>query len=293
MELIFNQLLSALARGALLFIVTSGLTFIFGVIGVMNLAHFSFYMIAAYLTWTFWRVFTPYAFSFWASMILTSITMIVIGVIIERILMRRLYARILSEQILATYALFYIFTDITKFFWGPTFLSITRPAILSRPVSIIGNPFPSYHIFVISLGIVIAFGIWFLLYKTKFGRIVRACHSHREMVNALGIPVPFIYTVVFAISALLAGLGGIAWTMVGMINLGLDQSLLIEAFCVMVIGGLGSFLGTAVGSLICGVVYALSILVEPRIATLLIFIITGIILVVRPWGLFGIKGRLH
>jgi branched-subunit amino acid ABC-type transport system permease component len=293
LELILQQLLSGLVRGSLLFIVTSGLTLIFGVVGVMNMAHFSFYMVAAYLTWTFWRIFLPSPSSFWISMIATSVVMILIGLVIERLLFRRMYNRILSEQLLASFALIYIFSDLVKILWGLEFRYVTRPVILTRSISILGNPFPNYNSFVLVLGVFIACGIWFLLYRTKFGRIVRACHSYREMVGALGIPVPLLYTIVFALSVLLAGLGGIAWTMMGMINLGLDHSLLIEAFCVMVIGGMGSFLGTAVGSLICGVVYALSILIEPRIATLLIFIITGIVLTLRPWGLFGAKGRLH
>lgn len=293
MELMFNQFLSGLIRAALLFLVTSGLTLVFGVMGTMNMAHFSFYMIAAYMSYTFWRILTPNPYSFWITLIFTATAMIIIGLVFERLIMRRIYNRILPEQLLATFALTYVFSDITKVLWGLEFLQVPKSGILNGSVLIFGSSMPNSNIFILALGITIALGIWFILSKTKFGRIVRACYSHKEMVGALGIPVGRVYAAVFCLSALLVSLAGTAWTTIGSINLGLDQSLLIEAFCVMVIGGMGSFLGTTIGCLIAGMIYSYSILIVPRLATLLIFVITGIILTVRPWGLFGTKGRFH
>jgi branched-chain amino acid transport system permease protein len=293
MELIIGQLLSGLMRSSLLFMVTAGLTLLYGVMGTMNMAHFSFYMIAAYVTWTFWHLFGGSSYAFWISIVISGLAMIGIAGLVERLVMRRIYNRILPQQLLATFALTYIFSDLVKIIWGLEFKNIGKRGILAGYVSVGGIPFPISNLFVILLGLVIIFAIWFTLYKTKFGRIVRACHSHKEIVGALGIRVPMVYSIVFAISGLLAGLAGSAWTAIGSINLGVEQSLLVDAFCVMVIGGMGSFVGTAVASLIVGLAYSFAILAVPRMATLFIFIITGLFLIFRPWGLFGTKGRLH
>lgn len=230
MELMFNQFLSGLIRAALLFLVTSGLTLVFGVMGTMNMAHFSFYMIAAYMSYTFWRILTPNPYSFWITLIFTATAMIIIGLVFERLIMRRIYNRILPEQLLATFALTYVFSDITKVLWGLEFLQVPKSGILNGSILIFGSSMPNSNIFILALGITIALGIWFILSKTKFGRIVRACYSHKEMVGALGIPVGRVYAAVFCLSVLLVSLAGTAWTTIGSINLGLDQSLMIEAF---------------------------------------------------------------
>lgn len=293
MELIIGQFLSGLMRSSLLFMVTAGLTLLYGVMGTMNMAHFSFYMISAYVTWTVWRLFSWSPYAFWLSLFFSALVMIAIASLVERLVMRRLYNRILPQQLLATFALTYIFSDLVKIIWGLEFLNIAKKGILADYFTVSGIPVPYSNLFVILFGAVITGAIWFTLYKTQFGRLVRACRSYKEIVGALGIRVPFIYAIVFAISGLLAGFAGSAWSVVGSINLGLEQSLLVDAFCVMVIGGLGSFVGTAVAALIIGMVYSYTILIVPRMATLLIFAITGIFLMFRPWGLFGTKGRQH
>ena len=132
-----------------------------------------------------------------------------------------------------------------------------------------------------------------MLARTRVGRILRAAYSYKEMLPVLGIPIQKIYLAMFVLSVLLAGIAGSAWTLIGMVSLGQGHILLIECFCVMVIGGMGSFAGTAVSSLICGLTYSFAILFVPKLATLLIFLLAGIILTVRPWGLMGTKGRLH
>jgi len=293
MELFINQLFSGLVRSALYFLVTSGLTLLFGVVGTLNMAHFSLYMIASYFTWTFSNILRDYAFSFWLAFLLSALAMCVFAWIIERLVMRRIYERELGDQLLITFAMVYIFDDLAKIIWGSNALFISRPPILTKIVSWGNISLPASGIFVICLGMASGLGIWFMLAHTKIGRILRAAYSYKEMISALGIPIQRIYIIMFILSVLLASIAGSAWTLMGMVDLGQGHSILIESFCVMVIGGMGSFAGTAVSSLICGLTYSFAILFVPKLATLLIFILAGIILTIRPWGLLGTTGRLH
>jgi branched-chain amino acid transport system permease protein len=294
METILGQLLSGLSRAMILFLGTSGLTLLFGVMGVLNMGHFVFYMFGAYFCYTFWSILvSTTGLAYWAAIVLAILSVGALGLIIEFILMRHLYNRILPEVLLATFALIYIAHDVVKMTWGVKYYQVVRPKILEGIAFTAGQPYPNYYLFITIVGFVTAGAIWFMLKKTKFGRIVRACHSYREMVGALGIPVPWVYTAVFVLSAMLASLAGGVWTSIGTASLGMDQAIIMQCFCVMVIGGMGSFLGTLVGALIVGEVYSLTILVMPRLALLLLYLVTGIVLAIRPWGLFGTKGRLH
>jgi branched-subunit amino acid ABC-type transport system permease component len=136
-------------------------------------------------------------------------------------------------------------------------------------------------------------GIWFMLYKTKFGRIIRAVKDNSEMVAAVGISLPKMYLAVYTLCGVLAAMASVSWSVMGTVNLGMTTAVMVQTFCVLIIGGMGSFLGTVVGALVCGEVYALGVLFFPRLALLFVVAITGIILAVRPWGLFGVKGMLH
>jgi branched-chain amino acid transport system permease protein len=292
-DLFINQIFSGLVRSALYFLVTSGLTLLFGVVGTLNMAHFSLYMIASYLTWTFHSMLRSSEFAFWSAFILAAVVMCVLGWIIERLIMRHIYGRELGEQLLITFAMVYILDDLTKIVWGSNPLFVARPAILTGIVTCGGISLPASDIFVLLLGFVSGLGTWYLLAKTRTGRILRAAYSHKEMLPALGIPIHRIYAGIFVLSVLLASIAGSAWTLMGMVDLGQAHTLLIEAFCVMVIGGMGSFAGTALSAVICGLTYSFAILYVPKIATLLIFMLTGIVLAFRPWGLMGTKGRLH
>ena len=295
-DIVLGQIVSGLTRASFLFLLTAGLTLIYGVLSVLNVAHVSFYMLGAYLTWTFWEIFQAYDFSYWVAIPLACITMAAIGFIIEFVLMRRLYSRIQPEVLLATFALIYIFSDAAKLVWGVQVHSITdKPEILTRSLGSIGMAsFPVSIAFTIGAAVLVGVCLWFGLQRTKFGKIVRATQSDREMVSALGMPVPQIYTGVFVVSALLAGLAGAVWVATGIVQPGrLDIPMLPQVFCVMVIGGMGSFLGTAVAAVIIGEVFALSILVAPKAGMIAIFAVTGIVLAFRPWGLFGTKGRLE
>ena len=189
-----------------------------------------------------------------------------------------------------------IFSDTAKLVWGVQIYSITdKPEILTRSLGTIGVvSFPASVAFTMGIAVLVGVGLWFLLQRTKFGKIIRATRSDREMVAALGMSVPRIYSSVFVLSVFLAGLAGAAWMATGIVQPGrLDLPMLPQVFCVMVIGGMGSLLGMAVAAIIVGEISALSILVIPKAGMVAIFVVTAIILVIRPWGLFGERGRLE
>jgi branched-chain amino acid transport system permease protein len=292
-ELFINQVFSGLVRASLYFLVTSGLTLLFGVVGTLNMAHFSLYMIASYFTWTFHNYLVDYSFSFWAAFVCAAAAMAVLGLIIERLVMRYLYERELGEQLLITFAMVYILDDLTKVVWGSSPLFVPRPDILTHIITFGNVNLPASDIFILLLGLTSGAATWYLLARTSTGRILRAAYSYKEMLPALGIPIHRTYMGIFVLSVVLASIAGSAWTMMGMVDLGQAHSLLIESFCVMVIGGMGSFAGTAVSAVICGLAYSFAILYVPKVATLLIFALAGLILIVRPWGLMGQAGRLH
>jgi branched-chain amino acid transport system permease protein len=292
-ELIINQLFSGLVRSALYFLVTSGLSLLFGVVGVLNMSHFSFYMLASYITWTFSRVLLGYNFSFVIALVLAALSMCAFAWIIERLFFRYLYKRLMPEQLLITFSIIYIVDDLSKVLWGATPLYISKPLFLTQALTVGGISFPMAGIFVLVLGIVIGLGTWLLLTRTRLGRILRAAYSYKEMISCLGIPIKRIYLAMFVLSVLLVSVAGSAWTLVGMVDLGQGHAILIECFCVMVIGGMGSFAGTAIASLLVGLTYSFAILFVPKMATLLIFCLAGVILTFKPWGLMGTVGRMH
>jgi branched-subunit amino acid ABC-type transport system permease component len=290
-SLVMAQCLSGLVRGMMLFLIASGLSLIFGVMNILNFAHASLWLVGAYFAYTFWYLLQDYGFGLWLSIALASLTLAAIGWLIEVVLIRRVYDRELPEQLLLTYAMVLIIGDLIKLIWGVEDRIIARPPLVAGPVFFLGTPFDSYFIFVILIGLSVAIGLWLFLKKTRYGQIVRAAVFSREMVSALGIPIPRIYTGVFVLGIFIAGLAGAVQAPVGSITLGMDMAVIIQAFCVVVIGGFGSLLGTFVGSIIVGEVYAFSILFWPQGALVLIFIVTALILIVRPWGLFGTPMR--
>lgn len=276
----------------MLFLIASGLSLIFGVMNILNFAHASLWLVGAYLCYSFWYLLQDYAFGMWVSIALAALALAVIGWVVEVILIRRVYERDLPEQLLLTYAMVLIIGDLIKLVWGVEDKLIARPPLVEGPVFVFGMPFDSYFIFVILVGFGVAIGLWWFLQKTRYGHIVRAAVYSREMVSALGIPIPRIYTGVFVLGLFIAGLAGAVQAPVGSITLGMDMAIIIQAFCVVVIGGFGSLLGTLVGSIIVGEVYAFSILFWPQGALVLIFIVTAVVLIIRPWGLFGTPMRV-
>ena len=290
-SLLFAQFMSGMARGMMLFLIASGLSLIFGVMSILNFAHATLWLAGAYFSYTFWYLMQDYGFGMWVNIPLAALCLAGIGWIIEVVLIRRVYKRALPEQLLLTYGLILVIGDLIKLVWGVEDKLIARPPVVDGPVFIFGTPFDAYFIFVLAVGVGVAVGLWWFLKKTRYGHIVRAAVYSREMVSALGIPIPRIYTGVFVLGIFIAGLAGAVQAPVGSITLGMDMAVVVQAFCVVVIGGFGSLLGTFLGSMIVGEVYAFSILFWPQGALVLIFIVTAFILIVRPWGLFGTPMR--
>lgn len=274
-----------------LFLITSGLTLVFSVMNVLNFAHAAFWLLGAYFTYTFWELFAQPTFGLWLSIPLAGLTMAAIGWVIEFLFMRRVYQRDLTEQLLLTYALVLIIGDLIKLTWGVEDLTIIKPPVVSGVINIFGAPFPAYYAVVVCAAVIIAIGLWWFLQKTDIGRKIRASVYSREMVSALGIPINRIYTFVFCLSLFIAGIAGGIQGPASVIALGMDTEQIIDCFCVMVIGGFGSLIGCLVASLLVGVIYSFAILFIPEMAMLLIFLITAIVLIFRPWGLFGTQMR--
>lgn len=289
----FAQFLSGLTYGMILFLVASGLSLIFGVMNILNFAHATLWLMGAYFCYTFWALLNEQlSFALWLSIPLAGFCMAIVGAFIEVVLIRRIYERELYEQLLITYALTLILGDLTKIFWGVTDKLIVRPEIIQKPVFILGAPLDSYFILVNLAGFAVALGLWWFLKYTRYGHIIKAAVYSREMVSALGIPIPKIYTLVFTLGIFIAGIAGGIQAPIGSVTLGMDTSIIIQAFCVVVIGGFGSLLGTLVGSLIVGEVFSFTILLWPDGAMVLIFVITAAILIIRPWGLLGTPTRI-
>jgi branched-subunit amino acid ABC-type transport system permease component len=281
------QSLNGLTYAMFLFLIASGLSLIFGILGILNFAHGSFYMLGAYFTHQFVSLFVDAPGQFWWAVILGSLTVATLGVVIERFFLRHLYIREELNQLLFTYALVLILSDIARIIWGTDQFSVSRPAILKGAVEILGQYFPKYNIVIILLGPCIAFLFWFILLHTRWGRMIRAAALDREVLGSLGVNVNRLFTVVFFIGAWMAGLGGGLVSPVSAIVPGMDVEVIVNAFIVVVIGGLGSFWGTLLGSLIVGQVYALGILIFPRLSLVFIYILMAFVLIVRPWGLLG------
>jgi branched-subunit amino acid ABC-type transport system permease component len=281
------QSLNGLTYAMFLFLIASGLSLIFGVLRILNFAHGSLYMLGAYFTQQFVSLFINAPGHFWWAVILASLTVALIGVVIERFFLRHLYTREELYQLLFTYALVLILSDCAKIIWGTGQFSVSRPAILKGAVSILGQYFPKYNIVIILLGPCIAFTFWFIILRTRWGRKIRAAALDREMLGSLGVNVSRLFTVVFFIGAWMAGLGGALVSPVSAIVPGMDVEIIINAFIVVVIGGLGSFWGTFLGSLIVGQVYALGILAFPKLSLAFIYVLMALVLILRPWGLLG------
>jgi len=281
------QSLSGLTYAMFLFLIASGLSLIFGILRVLNFAHGSLYMVGAYLTYSFVSLFINAPGQFWWAVISASLAVALIGGFIERFFLSRLYIREELSQLLFTYALVLIIGDFAKVIWGTGQLSISRPPILKGAVQIFGQYFPEYNIFIILLGLGIAFLFWLILNRTRWGRVIRAAALDREMLGSLGINVSWLFTLVFIIGAWLAGLGGALVAPIAAIVPGMDVEIIINVFIVVVIGGLGSFWGTLLGALVLGQVISFGILILPRLAIVFIYVLMAVVLIIRPWGLLG------
>src|SRR5579884_3783237 len=279
---LFSQFMGGLTTAMFLFLIASGLSLVFGIMRVINFAHGSFYMLGAYLAWQVVQWLHPEGLGFWIAALGAAL-----GAVVERLFFRTLYGREELYQLLFTYALVLILGDAAKFLWGVGQLSVSGPPALSGSVQLFGTTQPLYNLFIIVIGPAIAFAGWLVLNRTGVGRMVRAASMDREMLDALGSNVGTIYTGMFVVSSFLAGLSGALVTPIQSIVPGMDVLIIVQAFIVVVIGGMGSVWGTFWGSVIYGEVLSFGILIFPSFSLFSVFALMAVILIVRPWGLFG------
>ena len=287
MEFYLVQVLTGLSSAAVLFLISAGLTLIFGVTRVMNFAHGSFYMVGAYIAYSLTQVLGVGYFGFWGSLLFAALAVGVIGAILEILILRRIYHVPALFQVLATFGLILVFQDITLHTWGPEDLLGPQAPALKGSIKILGEPFPTYDLALIAMALVVWTGLWALLHKTKFGVLIRAATQDREMIACLGVNQKWLFTAVFFLGSVLAGFGGAIQLPRESVSLSMDMNIIIEAVVVVVIGGMGSIRGAAVASIIVGLVQAFGILIFPQITLVVVFLIMAVILVFKPYGLFG------
>jgi branched-subunit amino acid ABC-type transport system permease component len=270
-----------------LFLIASGLSLIFGVLRVLNFAHGTFYMLGAYTAFQFVQWTGVSGGAFWLAAVGAALVIALLGGLVERLLFRHLYGTEELYQLLFTYALVLILSDAAKMIWGTQQKSVSRPPELSGAFSIFGTTVPHYNLFILLLGPAIALIVWFVLQRTRVGRFIRAAALDRETLGALGVNVNALYTWVFVIASFLGGLGGALISPMRATTPGMDTEIIVEAFVVVVIGGLGSFWGTFLGALIYGQVLSFGILFFPRFSIFAVFALMAAVLIIRPWGLLG------
>ncbi len=285
---IVTQASTGLIVGALLFLVAAGLTLIFGVLGVVNFAHGSFYMLGAYIALTAYRVSDSYVIASVAA----GLGVALFSVIFERFFMRKVYGSDVLMQLLVCYAFILILDDAVKLIWGAEFQSMGMPTAFQAPPVILGGGIvPIFYIYLIGAAALIALVLWFILTKTRMGKIVRAAAHNPTMTSALGLNTSLIYAGVFAFGGLLAGLAGGLAAPVRSMSPGMGFSILIESFIVTVIGGMGSVSGALVGALLIGLIRSFGSIGFPLFVEGIMFIAMALILILKPSGLLGKEPR--
>jgi branched-chain amino acid transport system permease protein len=284
---VFAQALSGLTAAMFLFLIASGLSLIFGVLRVLNFAHGTFYMLGAYAAYQLVQWLGAGGGRFWLAALGAAAAVAALGGLVERLLFRHLYGKEELYQLLFTYALVLILSDGARMIWGTQQKSVSRPPALTGSLTLFGATIPHYNLFILLLGPAIALGVWFVLQRTRVGRFIRAAALDRETLGALGVNVSALYTWVFVIASFLGGLGGALISPMRATTPGMDTDIIVEAFVVVVIGGLGSFWGTFLGAVIYGQVLSFGILFFPRFSIFAVFALMAGVLIVRPWGLLG------
>ncbi|MBO0140815.1 branched-chain amino acid ABC transporter permease [Agrobacterium sp. Ap1] len=300
LALALEQLLNGIQLGVMLFLMAAGLTLIFGVMGLINLAHGSLYMVGAFAC----AAVAAWTGSFWLGLIASLACAAAAGAIVELAVIRRLYDRDHLDQVLATFALILIFSEGTRWLFGDFPLYLDIPALLQGVVTLPGDAsYPVYRLAIIAVGALIALGLYLLIGKTRLGMRIRAGESDREMIGALGVDIRTLYTLVFALGSALAGLAGALVGALQSVQVGMGEPVLILAFVVIVIGGIGSIKGALYGALLVGVTdtlgrfllpQLLALFVDPSqagmiggaMASMLIYVVMAVILAVKPRGLF-------
>jgi len=298
--LFLEQILNGLQLGVMLFLMAAGLTLIFGVMGLINLAHGSLFMVGGFVC----AAVAAWSGSFWIGIVASLAAAAALGAIVEIVVIRRLYDRDHLDQVLATFALVLMFSEGVRFLFGSFPLYLDPPAFLAGPVMLPGGlPYPAFRLAIIIAGLAVAAGLGLLISRTRLGMQIRAGESDREMIAALGVDIHFLYTVVFALGAALAGFAGALVGAIQSVQIGMGEPVLILAFVVIVIGGIGSIRGALVAALVVGLVDTMGRFLLPTllsgvmeasaargvgsaIASMLIYLLMAVVLVFKPKGLF-------
>ncbi|MBZ0139273.1 MAG: branched-chain amino acid ABC transporter permease [Pseudorhodoplanes sp.] len=304
MLLFVEQFLNGLQFGLLLFLLAAGLTLVFGIMDLVNLAHGSLYMVGAYFAATF----TAWTGHFIGGVLLALVATLLVGMAVEVIAMRRLYGRDHLDHVLATFGLILFFNELVRLIWGPAGMNLTLPPWLNTAVEILPDVYYSmYRLSIIVVALAVATGLYLIVMRTRIGMLIRAGASNREMISALGINIKLLYTFVFGVGAALAGLAGLMQAAILTAQIGMGENILILAFVVIIIGGIGSIRGAFIAAIFVGLIDtvgraflpdilklalspAAAATAAPALSSMLIYLVMAIILVVRPAGLFPAPG---
>ena len=287
MGLILGQFLTGLASAASLFLIAAGLSIIFGVTRIVNFAHGSFYMLGAYIAYSLIERAGGDAFGFWGSVLLAAVAVGVVGAIVEMLLLRRIYRAPELFQLLATFGVVLVVQDAALWIWGPEDLLGPRAPGLDGGIDILGQRHPEYYFALIAIAPAVLGGLWLLFHKTRWGVLVRAATQDREMVGALGVNQAWLFTSVFFLGAMLAGLGGALQLPKDGVDLFVDLNIIASAFVVVVVGGMGSITGAFLAAILIGQLQAFAPMVWPEGTLVIMFLAMAVVLIVRPWGLMG------
>lgn len=289
LAVVASQIVVGIALGMIYVLLALGLSLVFGLLGVVNFAHGSFYMLGACLAF----FLVGMTKSFWLSLLVAPILIGALGFAVERGLLRRLYGRSGEDPMLLTFGLSLVFIEAARLIWGNTGLPFETPALLAGSVDLGFTRFPAYRVFVIAVTLVVVGALWFLLRGTSFGLVVRAGTNDPLMVRALGADLANIWSWVFAAGCLLAGLAGALAAPMRRVYAEMGLTIIIESFVVVVVGGMGSLSGALVAGLLIGQVSGLAALFAPKMGEIVIFIVMAVVLMLRPRGLFGEPGLLE
>ncbi|MBN1636508.1 MAG: branched-chain amino acid ABC transporter permease [Deltaproteobacteria bacterium] len=276
--------LHGLGYAGLLFLVSAGLTLIFGMMNVLNFAHAAMYMLGAYFSYSIMNHFTG---QLWLSLLIVPVVLFILGALIQRFLLRPVNKLGHVHQLLLTFGLAYIIKELVQWYWGNYPLAVNVGGFLNSTIQIIGITYPVYRIFIFLCAIFVGIIMAFIIYKTRLGIVIRAAVNDSEMVNALGVNVPLVFMGVFAFGTALSGFAGVIAAPLLSVFPGMGNEILIDAFVVIVIGGFGSLGGAVVASLIIGQLQSFGVLLIPQLSMALVYLLMVTVLIIKPSGLFG------
>lgn len=282
-DILAIQAMHGLVYGMLLFMVASGLTLVLGMMGVLNIAHVAFYMLGAYLAYSLSQFFH----SFWLSLIISPLIVAALSIVIERFFLRKTYKEGHLPQILLTFGLFFIFSEVVRLIWGNQNFRMPEPTLFSGDITLWGKTFPLYRLFLLGFSLATFLAMALLLGRTRIGIIIRAAVSDADMVEALGNNIQRYFIGVFAFGAFLAALAGVIAAPLLTIFSGMGDQVLLDCFVIIIVGGFGSLLGAFIASLMIGQLQSFGILWIPELAIVFEFLLMAVVLIIRPTGLLG------